>query len=123
MIAFRNVTTLASAALVILTGLTPFALAQTGSADLPPDVMRLISRRSSCLEWSQKAFDIERKTQLDDVMRTMRPLKCNEVADDERAFRQKYADNPSILAALDATWVKVVKRLPVRIPVPPDQNR
>jgi hypothetical protein len=85
--------------------------------------MQLISRRSSCLEWSQKSFDIERKAQLDDIMSTMRSLKCNETADDEKALRQKYTDNPPILAALDATWIKVVKRLQVRIPVPPDQNR
>jgi hypothetical protein len=123
MIAFRNVGFLASAGLVILVGFSPFALAQTGSADLPPDVMRLIGRRSSCLEWSQKAFDIERKTQLDDVMSILRSLKCDEAANDETALRQKYTGNSDILRALDSTWVKVVKRLPVRIPVAPDPNR
>ena len=94
-----------------------------GPDDLSPDVREFIGRRSSCLEWSKKASDPERKTQLDDIMSLMRTLKCDEVANDEKALRQQYAGNPDILRALDATWVKVVKRLPVRIAVPPDPNR
>jgi hypothetical protein len=94
-----------------------------GPADFSPDVREFIGRRSSCLEWSKKASDPEHKTQLDDIMSLMRTLKCDEVANDEKALRQQYAGNRDILRALDATWVKVVKRLPVRIPVPPDPSR
>ena len=94
-----------------------------GPADLSPDVREFIGRRSDCLEWSKKASDPKRKTQLDDIMSLMRTLKCEEVANDEKSLRQQYAGNPDILRALDATWVKFVKRLPVRIAVPPDPNR
>jgi hypothetical protein len=85
--------------------------------------MGLISRRAGCLEWSQKASDPERKAQLGDITSILRSLKCDEVANDEKVLRRQYAGNPDILRALDATWVKVVKRLPVRIAVPPDPNR
>jgi hypothetical protein len=123
MITSKNFIFLASAALIISGGLTPHAHAQTGPADLPSDVTGLIGRRAGCLEWSQKASDPDRKTQLGDITSILRPLKCDEVANDEKALRQQYASNHDILRALDATWVKVVKRLPVRIAVPPDPNR
>jgi hypothetical protein len=85
--------------------------------------MGLISRRSACLEWSQKASDPERKKQLNDIAGILRTLKCGEVADEERALREKYAGNPDTIKALDATWVKVVKRLPVQIaPDSPQQD-
>jgi len=122
MLTSKNFILLASAALVISAGLTPLAHAQT-AADLPPDVMGLISRRGGCLEWSKKASEPESKAQLGDIEGILRSLKCDEVANDERMLRQIYGGNPDILRALDATWVKVVKRLPVRIAVPPDPNR
>jgi hypothetical protein len=116
----------ATFALAIWAWLTPIANAQTAAADFPPDVMAVLSRRGACSEWSQKASDPERKTYLDDIKDILRSLKCDEVADDEKVLRQKYAGNPDILRALDATWVRVVKRLPVpaapKSP-PPDSSR
>ncbi len=123
MITFRNFIFLASAALVIAAALTPCAHAQMGPPELPPDVRELVSRRAGCLEWSKKASEPERKAQLGDIESILRSLKCDEAALDEKALREKYAGSPDILRALDATWVKIVKRLPVRIPVPPDTNR
>jgi hypothetical protein len=123
MLTSKNFIFLASAALMISAGLTPHAHAQTGPADLPSDVMGLISRRVGCLEWSRKVSDPDRKTRLGDITSILRQLKCDEVANDEKALRQQYAGNPDILRALDANWVKVVKRLPVRIAAPPDPSR
>jgi hypothetical protein len=61
---------------------------------------------------------------MDGIWSNLQSLKCFDIVDDERAIRQKYASNPDIQASLGAgTWVKVVKRLPVRIAVPPDLNR
>jgi hypothetical protein len=115
--------TLMLAAVALATSVVlPRAHAQ-GSPELPPDVAGLIGRRAGCNEWSQKAFDPEWKSQIEGIMKVMQSLKCDDVADDERALRQKYAGNPKILASLRATWVKVVKRLPVRIAVPPDFGR
>ncbi|WP_375786042.1 hypothetical protein ACE10Z_42775 [Bradyrhizobium sp. Pha-3] len=91
-------------------------------ADLPSDVMRLISRRSSCVDWSQKAFESKRRAQLDEIMGILESLKCGDIADDEKELREKYASSPDILRALDSTWTKFVKRLPVRIAIPPDQK-
>jgi multidrug resistance efflux pump len=75
------------------------------------------------MEWSQKAFGPEGKTQLDNIMSMMESLKCGEIASDEKELRQKFAGNATILRALDTKWVKVVKRLPVRIAVPPDSDQ
>jgi len=85
--------------------------------------MELIVRRSSCLEWSQKASNAERGGELDNIMSTMRSLRCDEAAADEKALRAKYAGDPRTLAALDGTSAKVVKPSPLRLPVSPDQNR
>jgi len=92
------------------------------TSDLPPDVMGLISRRSGCVDWSKKAFEIERRAQLDEIRGILQSLKCGDIANDERELRQKYASSPDVLRALDSTWVKVVKRLPVRTAIPPDQR-
>jgi hypothetical protein len=109
MSAFRDIIFFAGVTLAISAGPAPCAHAQTGPIDLPSDVIGFVGRRASCLEWSKKATDLERAPQIDLT------LKCSDIASDERAFRRRYASNPEILAALDATWVKVVKRLPVRI--------
>jgi hypothetical protein len=104
---------LAVATLVILFEATRGATAQGGSADLSPDIMAFIGRRASCQEWSSKLATSSEPWQIDSVMRF---LKCSDVADDERALRGKYASDSKILDALDATWVKVVKRVPARLP-------
>jgi hypothetical protein len=114
---------LASAALAMLAGSALDAHAQANPADLPADVTAFVSRRSGCMECSQKAFGPEGKTQIDNIMRTMESLKCGEIAIDEKELRQKFAGNPAILQALDTNWVRVVKRLPVRVPVPPDSDQ
>ena len=75
------------------------------------------------MEWSQKAFDPELATQLDNIMNIMRSLKCEAITNDENLLRQQYAGEPVILAALKPTWVKVVKRLPVQTPVPSNSDR
>jgi hypothetical protein len=120
MSAFKTFVFLGGVALVILAGLPPCTHAQESSAKLPPEVLGFLSRRGACLEWSQKATDPERAVQIDSIGRS---LKCSDIVNDERALRQRCASNPGILAALDATWVRVVKRLPVRIPVPSDLDR
>jgi hypothetical protein len=45
----------------------------------------------------------------------LRSLDCGDVARDEQALRGKYANDPNTLAALDATWVKVVQRVLVKV--------
>ncbi|SRR6266404_414974 len=109
--------------LVALAGFSPSAYAQTKPDSLPSDVTEFVGRRAACVEWSQKAFDPELATQLDNIMTIMRSLKCEAIANDESLLRQRYAGEPAILAALKPTWVKVVKRLPVQIPVPSNSDR
>jgi hypothetical protein len=125
MIELKSRLMLAGAALAILAGLFSGVDAQQkGPADPPPDITGFIARRGSCSEWAQKAFDAEWTAGMDGIWSNLQSLKCFDIVDDERALRQKYASNPDIQASLGAgTWVKVVKRLPVRIAVPPDLNR
>jgi len=112
---------LASVSLLVSAGVTFGADTQAGFAELPPELMQFIGHRASCLEWSRKASDPA--AQIDDIKSIMVSLKCSDVADDERALRQKYAGDPNVLAALDATWTKVVQRLSPRIVVPPASDR
>jgi hypothetical protein len=97
--------------------------AEESSENFPSDVIELVGRRAACAEWSRKAFDPTLATQAKGIMTVMQSLKCGDIADDERVLRQKYASDPIILAALKATWVKVVKRLPVRSFAPPELDQ
>jgi hypothetical protein len=115
---------LAGVTLAISAGLAPCAHAQTGSAELPPDVTEFVNRRASCAEWSKKAIEPEWAAQIEVIYSNLQSLKCFDVMDYERALRQKYAGNPEILASLGAGVItKFVTRLPVRIAVPPALDR
>ena len=124
--------TLAGAALAILAGSSLRASAQTGVAEFPTDVTEFLSRRASCNEWSRKAtdewskeaIDRDRAAEIEAIYSNLRSLKCFDVIGDERALRQKYADNPEILASLGSgNYTKIIIRLPVRIAVPPASDR
>ena len=99
---------LANVTAIIAASLEPTAPALAGSTNLPGDVVELIQRRSGCLEWSKKVNDPARATQIKAIMVTM---KCSDIEHDEQELRQNYADNPSVIAALNANWVKVVRRV------------
>jgi len=91
------------------------ASAQADDTRLPADVIRFVGRRASCHEWSQKAIDPSQANQTDNILLA---LKCETIKGDERTLRDKYANNPGATAALNATWTKVVKRIPVQTPRP-----
>ncbi|MCX5514491.1 hypothetical protein [Kaistia algarum] len=91
--------------------------AQADDGRLPADVVDFVGRRASCLEWAQKATDPNQAEQIDKIMQS---LKCADIKGNDHALRSNYADNPSVIAALNATWTKIVQRIPVRIPVPPE---
>jgi hypothetical protein len=76
--------------------------------------MEFVGRRASCLDWSQKVTDRQHAAQVDSIVSIMLSLKCSDIVNDERALRQRYVSNPDVLSAIDDTWVKVVKRLPIR---------
>jgi len=97
--------------------------AQQSSADLPPDVAALVARRAACFEWSRKVFEPDRVPDINKVTSMMRSLRCYEIANDERSLREKYSGDPATLAVLKGSWTRVVKRLPVRIPVPSDLDQ
>jgi hypothetical protein len=99
------------------------ARAEAGPADLPLVVIEFIGRRANCQEWSNQATDPKRAAQADSMTRS---LQCGDIADSERVLREQYAGNPGVLAGLDASWRKVVKRVPVETapkPLPSDSNR
>lgn len=109
----------ASLALVVLITTMAGAQPQPHPANLPPDVGAFVGRRASCQEAvNTKPAGAEDAAQVANVPRS---LDCADVVGDEQALRGKYANDPHILAALDATWVKVVQRVPVK--VAPEANR
>jgi hypothetical protein len=109
----------ASVALTVAAGSAGYANAQPRADTLPSEVVDLVNRRAACVEWSLKAFDPKLATQVDTIMDIQRSLKCEDIKDIEQSLKQKYASEPVILAALRARWVKIVKRLPVQVSVPP----
>jgi hypothetical protein len=83
--------------------------AQAGPTDQPPDVTEFVGRRPCCKDWARKAADSKNAARIDSAMRS---LRCSEIGQDERTLRELYADNPDVLAALDATKLICVVRLP-----------
>jgi hypothetical protein len=80
-------------------------------ADLPADVGAFISRRVGCNELNaRKRANAERAADL----QTRLYLKCESIALDEEALRQKYHTDPDALVALDGTWIKIIRRVPVK---------
>ncbi len=86
--------------------------AESGAPMLPPDMLAFVDHRSRCHEWSVKAMEPEHMAESESAWRSG---KCAELAQDERALREKYAGDPRVLAAFDATWRVIVRRVPVQI--------
>jgi hypothetical protein len=93
-------------------------------AKLPADADDLIHRRMDCDEWAAKTRS--HPDRVAGIEATRAYLKCDAVAKDEAALRQKYVGNPAILKLLDAKWVRIVKRVPLKIapqPNPADTSK
>lgn len=118
----RSYIFVALAALASSVGPAQAQQAERSPTDLPADVVAFIGRRSACDDWSSKtAADPKASAPIDDVMRS---LKCSDLATDERALRARYASDQHALKAIDASWRKVVRRVPVApATLPPDLDR
>jgi len=90
--------------------LAPCGPATADGSSLPPYVIEFVGRHASCIEWFQKAADPKQEAQ---VYKIIGSLGCTDIKETEQALRTSYADKPSVIAALDATWTKIVKRIPV----------
>ena len=88
-------------------------------AELPADVTDLLIRRMGCNDWTARGRNDPALA--GDLSRIFTALRCNEVPQDEAALRQVYQDNSVLLAALNAKWTKIVRRLPVQIERSPQQ--
>jgi hypothetical protein len=73
-------------------------------AELPADADGLIHRRTGCDEWAAKIHSHPDRAA--GIEATRAYLKCDDVAKDEVALRQKYVGNPAILKLLDAKWAR-----------------
>src|SRR3954449_8498070 len=76
---FKTIAFIVGGLLIALAGFAPCVYAQGKPENLPSDVTEFVSRRAACVEWSQKAFDPELATQLDNIMNIMRSLKCEAI--------------------------------------------
>jgi hypothetical protein len=99
------------AALVVMTTVTANPQLQTQSANLPPDVAAFIARRVGCQDAMSKLQ--AGKEDSDQLAATFQSLRYSDIGADQLALRRKYDGLPGVLAALDTTWVKVVRRVPV----------
>jgi hypothetical protein len=105
------------------TWLTSVAYAQAAAVEIPSDVLEFLGRGYACAQWSRRAFDPERKAQLAETAGVLQSLKCGVLTEEERSLREKYASDPVVQRVLDASWTKIVTRLPVQAPIPADSNR
>jgi hypothetical protein len=107
----RRVTVLLLVFGVIAPPGAPKAEEPAAQADLPAEVDALIFRNASC-NWSTINRGNRSSAQ---VEASRRYLKCDAVVKDEAALRHKYNGDPRILEALDAKWVRVIRRVPLKI--------
>jgi hypothetical protein len=91
----------------------PRILKALDAAELPADADDLIHRRTGCDEWTAKMHSHPDRTAAIEAARVY--LKCDAVAKDEAALRLKYIGNPAILRLLDARWVRIIERVPLKI--------
>ena len=99
--------------MLFLIAISAPAQSRAQDSGLPSDVTDLIIRRTSCYEWSaRRQRDPALASNLTSVFAA---LRCNDVPRDEAALRRRYLDNSGVLAALNAKWAKVVRRVPVQI--------
>ena len=88
-------------------GGAPLSHAQGAAVDLPPAIIEFIQRRTGCQDWASKT------TFPGQFASAMEALKCSDIARDEQELRVRYASDPKVLSALDATWIRRVERVPV----------
>ena len=66
---------------------------------MPPDVLDLIGRYQSCTHWgAEEAYDAERRKEIED---NVEELRCDQVEDEQRQLRLKYAGKRPITDLLD----------------------
>jgi hypothetical protein len=97
--------------LVVASVMPAFSQMQPKTGGLPPDVTELISRRASCDEYILKGrLDPNLAAEFAPLLIT---LRCNDVPKEEGVLRDRYRSTPHVIAALNAEWVKVIRRVPV----------
>jgi hypothetical protein len=91
----------------------PRVLKALDGALLPADVDDIIQRRVGCDALTTSASKQPDRTSDSEAAR--RYLECDSVVKDEAALRHKYNGDPRILEALDTKWVRVIRRVPLKI--------
>jgi hypothetical protein len=84
-------------------------------AELPANADDLIHRRAGCDKWAAELHAHQDRAA--GIEATRANLKCDAVTNDEAALRQKYIGSPAVLNLLSAKWVRIVKRVPLKIVV------
>ena len=103
-VAFQNVQSVAAA--------TPAEQAARAS-NLPADVRDFIGRRANCDYWRSEETSYAERTELgeDDydaereaqIQSSLKRLRCSDLAKDEAALKQRYANNRAVINALNAS--------------------
>ncbi len=91
----------------------PPVLAALDFMILPADADDLIHRRASCNELTKAASEHPNPSHESETARVY--LKCDAVAKDEAALRQKYAGDARVLKVLDGIRVRFITRVPLKI--------
>jgi len=101
----------AACCLVAASPLPTFPQMRAEDTGLPQDVTDLINRRVSCDDYIARGrLD---PTFASGIAPVLINLRCSDVPDEENALRDRYRHDPHVMAALDAKWTKVVRRVPV----------
>jgi hypothetical protein len=68
-------------------------------AGLPKDAAAIVTRLAMCNHFAgEEPYD---KARAREIARAIRPFKCDSLEGDEATVRERYADDPKIVKALD----------------------
>lgn|ERR1700732_4170900 len=84
-------------------------------AELPANADVLIHRRAGCDKWAAELHAHQDRAAGLEATRAY--LECDAVAKVEPALRQEYIGNPAILKLFDAKWLRIFKRVQLKIVV------
>ncbi len=113
MVACRRTLTAAVLCVAILGRSVPTSAQPSPSPTLPSEVVEFITRRISCNDWIDKSHAGTRTAA--EVDRMMDDWRCDRLGPDELALRDRYKADREVTDALDSTWIKIVRRVPVHV--------
>lgn len=75
----------------------------TLTRDMPDDIKDFTIRRADCNHWWGEPYEGVPQGRKDQIEAALKGLRCDSIPSDEAVLKRRYANNPPILDALEAS--------------------